>query len=259
LIYTSCYLLFYNNGIRVSEKIMGNQIVYVKNNHRLTKRNCWILKINSEAVQIGGRKENQMEKQVFFWCGDVELEGLIDKGDSDRGVVVTHPHPVYGGDMHSYVVESIVRAYRKKDYTTLRFNFRGVGNSQGVHDNGMGEQDDVRAAISHLSEMGIDKIDLAGYSFGAWVGAHAISSDTPVRNMVMVSPPIGFRDFKVAASMSCLKLVITGSRDDIAPAEMIEKMLPQWNADARLEIIEGADHFYAGHFERVESILLENL
>jgi alpha/beta superfamily hydrolase len=200
-----------------------------------------------------------MEEHVFFKGGDIELEGLIARGDSGQGVVITHPHPLYGGDMHSYVVEAIVSAYGKKDYTTLRFNFRGVGRSQGSHDNGFGEQDDVRAAVSYLSETGIDNIDLAGYSFGAWVNAHAVSSNTPVRHMVMVSPPVGFRKFEAGPSMPCLRLIITGNRDDIAPAEAIEKMLPQWNPDARLEIIEGADHFYAGYFNEVESILLSHL
>ena len=200
-----------------------------------------------------------MEERVFFMCGDIELEGLIHRGDSDQGVVITHPHPLYGGDMQSYVVDAMVSAYGKKGYTTLRFNFRGVGRSMGVHDNGEGEQDDVRAALAHLSDAGMDSIDLAGYSFGAWVNAHAASGGTSVRSMIMVSPPVGFRAFEVESVMPCLKLVVTGSRDDIAPAAEIEKMLPRWNADARLEVIEGADHFYAGHFGTIESILLANL
>jgi hypothetical protein len=200
-----------------------------------------------------------MEEQVYFASGDIELEGLIHHADSNRGVVITHPHPLYGGDMHSAVVETIASAYQQKGANTLRFNFRGTGRSKGSHDDGRGEQFDVRAALAYLSDERMETIDLAGYSFGAWVNAHAVSEKSPVRDMVMVSPPVGSRAFEVGDEIACLKLVITGSRDDIAPAGVIERLLPQWNAKARLEIIDGADHFYAGYTGMIESILLSNI
>lgn len=96
-----------------------------------------------------------MEEKVCFRSGDFELEGLFESGHTARGVVITHPHPLYGGDMHNPVVETIRRAYRMKGVATLRFNFRGTGESEGQHDNGVGEQDDVLAALSFLMESGI--------------------------------------------------------------------------------------------------------
>ncbi|MBU0987809.1 MAG: alpha/beta hydrolase [Proteobacteria bacterium] len=196
-----------------------------------------------------------MAKKIFFQSDDYQIEGLFDERPGSRGVVVSHPHPLYGGDMFAAGVESIVHVYWKKGYTTLRFNFRGVGNSQGHYEGGIGEQQDVRGAISYLNEAGVKKIDLAGYSFGAWVNAHALSQGPSVDRMVLVSPPVGFMDFKNVAALDCLKLVVTGSRDTIAPPEMIQKMLPAWNPEARFEIIEGADHFYGGYLERLESVL----
>jgi len=200
-------------------------------------------------------KDKQMVKKVIFLSEDYEIEGLFNKRDQDKGVVVTHPHPLYGGDMYNLVVETIVHVYYQKGYSTLKFNFRGIGKSQGEYDNGVGEQKDVLAAIAFLFEMGIKQIDLAGYSFGAWVNAHAIREDAPVQNIMMVSPPVGFMNFQSISVMSGLKLVIAGSRDDIAPVDIIRKTFPVWNPDARFEVIDGADHFYGGYLGQLESVL----
>ncbi|MGD2030147.1 MAG: alpha/beta hydrolase [Desulfobacterales bacterium] len=198
-----------------------------------------------------------MVKKIIFVSEDYEIEGLFNKRDERKGVVVTHPHPLYGGDMYNMVVETIVHVYNIKGYSTLKFNFRGVGESRGQYGNGIGEQKDVVAALSFLSDMGMERIDLAGYSFGAWVNAHAVAQgeDSVVENMAMVSPPVGFMDFNAICAMNVLKFVITGSRDNIAPADVVKKMLPTWNPDARFEIVDGADHFYGGYLSQLESVL----
>ena len=198
-------------------------------------------------------KGNTMGKIITFRSRDFHIEGMIEVGSSQKGVVVTHPHPLYGGDMYNTVVESICRAYKANGYTTLRFNFRGVGASEGQFDNGVGEQKDVIAAMSHLKNEGITQIDLAGYSFGAWVNAQGGCND--LENMVMVSPPVAFIDFNAISILPCLKLVITGSRDDIAPPDHVKRMLPIWNPSAQFEQIEGADHFYSGFFNRLEAVI----
>ena len=197
-----------------------------------------------------------MVEKIKFLSENYEIEGLLNKRDKNKGVVITHPHPLYGGDMYNLVVETIVHVYNIKGYSTLKFNFRGVGKSRGQYDNGVGEQKDVLAALSFLADMGMERIDLAGYSFGAWVNAHvAILEGIFVEDMVMVSPPVGFMDFHAISAMNVLKFVITGSRDDIAPADAVKKMLSTWNSDARFEIIDGADHFYGGYLGELESVL----
>jgi hypothetical protein len=188
-----------------------------------------------------------------------ELEGLFNIKDEKKGVAVTHPHPLYGGDMYNLVVESIVHVYDLKDYSTLKFNFRGVGGSGGTYDNGVGEQADVLFAVSFLADMGMDQIDLAGYSFGAWVNAHVLQKDTPVNRMIMVSPPVGFMDFASVSTMNSLKYVVTGNRDDIAPANAVKKLIASWNPDARFDIIDGADHFYGGYLDQLEDCLNSNI
>jgi len=184
------------------------------------------------------------EERVVFTSQALSIEGLISESQGLKGVVVTHPHPLYGGSMNNIVVESVVQAYRERGYTTLRFNFRGVGRSGGVYDNGTGEQEDVRAAVAYLTQLGKTFIDLAGYSFGSWVNARCIGDLNDVHRMVMVSPPVAFMDFAFFGRCSKLRLVITGSEDDIAPPGMIEEMLPVWSPDAAFSIVTGADHFY---------------
>ena len=197
-----------------------------------------------------------MEEKCILHSREFELEGLFDKSGQNQAVIITHPHSLYGGSMRNPVVEAIRTAYKNNGFTTLRFNFRGVGNSQGNFNNGRGEQEDVRAAITYLIELGVNAVNLAGYSFGAWVNASLMINDrAPVSEMIMVAPPVRFIDFGSIQAINCLKLVVTGSQDDIAPADLIRDVLPSWNPDARFEIIEGCDHFYVGHLKKLESIL----
>lgn len=195
------------------------------------------------------------EKQIRFLSGDIEIEGQVYSSAGDKGVVITHPHPLYGGNMYNNVVEALVRIYQLAGYTTLRFNFRGVGLSQGQYDNGIGEQKDVRAALQYLAQKGKKVLDLAGYSFGSWVNALAISKVHTVDRMVMISPPVAFMDFNSVGLIPQIQLVVAGSRDDIAPPELIKNILPTWNPRAHLEVIDGADHFYLGYTGKLESVL----
>jgi uncharacterized protein len=196
-----------------------------------------------------------MEKPVTFQSDGNILEGLLKEGTEEAGVVISHPHPVYGGDMDNPVVESIARVYAEKGFATLRFNFRGVGGSQGHYGEGIGEQDDVRAAMAYLRQTGSREIGLAGYSFGAWVNARVGCNDIDNPGMVMVSPPAAFLDFNPLEPLPCLKIVVTGGRDDIAPATQLHPMVFQWNPAARFEIIDTGDHFYSATLTQLRTIL----
>lgn len=201
-----------------------------------------------------------MEEKMTIASGRYSLEGLLQSGTGNRGVVITHPHPLYGGTMDNPVVEVIRDAYRQNGYATLRFNFRGVGDSQGSFGNGSGEQNDVRAAIATLQDRGNREIALAGYSFGAWVNAGLAADDgCAISSMLMVSPPVGFIEFENVSRLNCLKLVVSGSQDEIAPAAQISKLLPSWNPDAHFEIIDGCDHFYTGCLHKLQTILTQDL
>ena len=119
-----------------------------------------------------------MEKSVAFSSDSYEIEGRLSEGDHQKGVVITHPHPLYGGNMHNNVVAAVSRTYQKIGWTTLRFNFRGVGGSRGNYDEGMGEQEDVRAAVAYLADSGMRQIDRGSVNEPARsvAGCWAISS-----------------------------------------------------------------------------------
>ena len=196
-----------------------------------------------------------MEKKISFSSEAHLIEGLLQTNSDRSAVVITHPHPLYGGNMHNNVVRAVCNTYQNSDYTTLRFNFRGVGNSQGSYGDGIGEQEDVRSAIAYLADLGIKQINLAGYSFGAWVNGHLNCQGVGITNMVMISPPVAFIDFATVGVIECLKLIVTGSRDDIAPAGMIRHSYQQWNPEAQFEVISGADHFYSRYEDKLAEIL----
>jgi len=200
-----------------------------------------------------------MEEAIAFQSDGLEIEGRLDRSGSNRAVVISHPHPLYGGTMDNPVVDTVQRAFRQGGYATLRFNFRGVGRSEGEYDDGRGERRDVLAALACLAEQGHSEIELAGYSFGAWVNASLGCGHPLVSGMVMVSPPAAFVDFSDTAVIECLKLVVTGGRDDIAPVRLIRNLVRNWNRGADLEIIPDADHFYSGCLETLESVLTDHL
>jgi alpha/beta superfamily hydrolase len=195
------------------------------------------------------------EEQITFQSDGLRIEGLVSRQSGERGVVITHPHSLYGGTMYNQVVETLARAYQNKGFTTLRFNFRGVGQSEGRYGEGRGEKEDVISALRYLYGLEKSAIDLAGYSFGAWVNAHITPSDFSVGGMIMVSPPVAFLDFSFLSGDQRIKAVVAGGRDDIAPADQISRLMATWNPAALLEVIDGADHFYSGKIEILDSVL----
>lgn len=199
------------------------------------------------------------EKEIIFKSGNLKIEGLFERISDDKGVVVTHPHPLYGGNMHNHVVRTISAAYREKGYSTLRFNFMGVEGSEGSFDQGIGEQENVKAALSYLSAIGLSNIDLAGYSFGAWVNAAGVENFELAERLVLVSPPVSFMDFSPVKQSDKIQLIIAGTEDDIADWRKIEAYLSKWNQKAIFKTIQGADHFYGGKTAELKRIIHEFL
>jgi uncharacterized protein len=200
-----------------------------------------------------------MEEAVTIYCNNVRLEGLLSQGSLERGVVITHPHPLYGGNMKNPVVEQIQQSYSQKEFTTLRFNFRGTGNSSGMFDNGVGEMDDVRSALAYLKDLGVGELCLAGYSFGARINALVVASGYKIRDHVMISPPMGFICFDDVAAMPSTGLILTGAMDDIAPPKIIQAAISRWKIRPQFEVIEGGDHFYTGCLPLLKDLLLAYL
>jgi hypothetical protein len=181
------------------------------------------------------------EKKVFFGQGNVRLEGLYANSGGAVGAVISHPHPLMGGNMGNSIVETLAETLFAGGLSTLRFNFRGVGRSNGIFDDGRGEQDDVLAAVSFMEEQGMREILPAGYSFGAWVNAGILNQ----RNLlpaIFVSPPITLFSFDFQALRGNVGLIICGDQDPYCPTERIKSVKAE--LACRLDIIPNADHFF---------------
>ncbi|MCG8333417.1 MAG: alpha/beta hydrolase [Proteobacteria bacterium] len=200
-----------------------------------------------------------MEKRININNETGKLEAILDENSSRKGVVITHPHPLYGGDMENAVVHTIASVFKSMDYTTLRFNFRGVGGSTGSYSEGRGEQADVESAMNYLKELGIETIDLAGYSFGTWVIQQLIKNKLLPNRLILVSPPIDFMQFDESLRMDNLDIVVAGSNDDFASATRLESVVKKWNVNTHYQVIPGADHFYSGHFSHLADALSKHL
>ena len=197
-----------------------------------------------------------MDARIILNSGDISLEGLYTERSDAHAAIIAHPHPLYGGDMHNPVVAAIAEAYQNQGWSTLRFNFRGVGASGGRFDDGQGEQEDLQGVIDHLQSKGFQQIDLSGYSFGAWVISHW-TQHRPHHGhrIVLVSPPVAAMDFTAIGTIHGLAGVITGDRDDIAPPMMIEPQLSQWQPGITLQQLENTDHFYGRSIYALQSAL----
>ncbi|MFW6283930.1 MAG: alpha/beta hydrolase [Desulfosalsimonas sp.] len=203
--------------------------------------------------------EQTMEQKIFFSASDgIELEGALFSGN-DRAAILAHPHPLYGGSMDNPVICEIAAACRARGMTTLRFNFRGAGQSQGTYDQGAGEQKDLLAAADYVRARGAGSMDLIGYSFGAWVLAHANTEKLPPGRMLMIAPPAAMMNFDGLRPCSRVKLAITGSEDEIAPPALVEKLLARINPAAELRVISGADHFFSGGMAELKTAVSEFL
>lgn len=200
-----------------------------------------------------------MEDTITVESGSLQLEGLYTHNSDGRSVVITHPHSLYGGDMYNSVVYMIHQTYLNAGYSTLRFNFRGVGKSEGEYNEGIGEQDDLEAAVDFLKLKGFSKIDLAGYSFGSWVGASLASRKELFRQVILVSPPVSFMDFSTISGISSLTLAVVGDRDEFADLGTLQTKMPEMNSSARLEVLSNTDHFYTGNLEKLSTKLASAL
>jgi len=161
------------------------------------------------------------ERAIELTSGGLTLEGALHEGDGSLAAVMLHPHPQYGGDMHNHVVLGVCGAFAERHASTLRFNFRGTGRSQGGFDGGRGETDDARAALARMRALqpGVRTV-LAGYSFGAVVAARAAQQED-LAGLVLISPPAAMMALPVLCA-EVRTLLITGERDAIAPPASLE-------------------------------------
>jgi alpha/beta superfamily hydrolase len=167
--------------------------------------------------------------------------------------VVCHPHPQYGGEMHNPVVEATAHALVDAGWTTLRFNFGGVGRSGGSYSGGPEEVRDVATALHAVAEAvppGTPRL-VAGYSFGAWAGAMAARNVDELQRIVAVAPPLAFFDWSFAETLRAPFIVIVGDRDQYCPRSRLDDLMASCGGRASVTTIPGGDHFLAGREDDV--------
>lgn len=196
------------------------------------------------------------------------LEALLNLGaeTATHAAVVCHPHPLFGGTLHNKVVFHAMKALNGFGFPVLRFNFRGAGLSEGTHDNGQGEEDDVRTALDQLDREFHLPLIFCGFSFGAAVGLRVACPDARVRAVIGLGTPVASvdgRTYDLRCLESCTKpkLLVSGDRDQYGSRAGLEKLTSLLSDPKKLVIIEGADHFFEGRLremrETIESWIKE--
>ncbi|HEX4137449.1 MAG TPA: alpha/beta family hydrolase [Bryobacteraceae bacterium] len=188
-----------------------------------------------------------------------KLEALLEEpedAEPREACLVCHPHPLFGGAMHNKVVYRIARGMRRAGAVVLRFNFRGVSRSEGVHDQGVGEVEDARAALDFLRERypGLP-YSMAGFSFGSGVILKLGCSLSPVRLIAVGFPA---RDYRAGYLAACRvpKYFIQSTIDEFGPRKDLEAAFSSFGEPKHLRFIEAADHFFLGALDALEEAVL---
>jgi len=203
------------------------------------------------------------EERIFIQSVGIKLEGLqsIQKREASKfGIILCHPHPLYGGDMYNPVIEMASKVAQEEGISTLRFNFRGVGNSEGAYGEGIGEMEDVKAAIKYFYSKLLDNnpyLILLGYSFGVRVGFPIAVHDDRIKGMVAIAPVVEFDDFEYLKGCKKEKLFIAGEDDPYCPPNKLKELFEKLDEPKRIFIIPGVDHFFFNQHKSIVQPLRE--
>jgi hypothetical protein len=200
-------------------------------------------------------------RSLFLPGAAGRLESLLNAGTEDAAYacLIAHPHPLFGGTMDNKVVYHAMKVLNSFGFPVLRFNFRGVGRSQGQHDGGRGEVNDVQVALQWLSHEFGKPIIFTGFSFGAAVGLRAACPDSRVAALISLGTPVAAegRAYSYEFLRECTKpkLFISGESDQFANSRALEEMVRTLPEPASLMLIPQADHFFTGHLDELRAAL----
>ena len=197
--------------------------------------------------------------EVIFNGADGRLEGRYHYGQSSTAplAVILHPHPLHGGTMNNKIVYDLFYVFARRGFSVLRFNFRGVGRSQGDFDHGQGELRDAAAALDWMQSYSPNSSScwVAGISFGAWIGMQLLMRRPEIHGFMSISLPANMYDFSFLAPCPSSGLMVHGGNDTVVPAEsvskLVQKLQQQRGIKIDLEVIPEADHFFGGHLDQM--------
>ncbi|GJL88172.1 MAG: alpha/beta hydrolase [Minwuia thermotolerans] len=201
--------------------------------------------------------------EVIFNGPEGRLEGRYHHVEDETAPIalVLHPHPLYGGNMNNRLVYNMFQLFKARGFSVLRFNFRGVGRSQGEHDQGIGELSDAASALDWMQQIKPDARAcwIAGYSFGAWIGMQLLMRRPEVEGFISVSPPANMFDFTFLAPCPSSGIIVQGTEDDLVPEPDVQKLVDRLKTQKGIiidyEKIDGANHFYEQEMEEVDQLV----
>jgi len=197
--------------------------------------------------------------EVIFPGPDGRLEGRYQPGKSKTAPIgiVLHPHPRFGGTMNNQIVYRLFYMFQERGFTALRFNFRGVGRSQGYFDHGVGELSDAAAALDWVQTMHPDArgVWIAGFSFGAWIGMQLLMRRPEAEGFMSIAPQPNIYDFSFLAPCPSSGLIIHGESDRVAPPEAVQTLVDKLKSQKGIvidqELVKGANHFFEGQVDEL--------
>ena len=203
------------------------------------------------------------DTNVTFASDALTLEGRLSLPQGRgpfAGIVLCHPHPLYGGDMNNNVVEGMANVLVDRQMAVLAFNFRGVGRSEGSHDRGTGEVADALAAVHYLaSQLSVDRdrLGIAGYSFGSVVTLNAAVRDQALKAIAVVACPTPALDNPEIQQTNQPKLFVQGDMDQVVQLDMFHDLIQRFQSSTEVDVLPGADHFLLGYELQIGSRVAE--
>ena len=201
--------------------------------------------------------------EVIFNGPDGRLEGRYHHSKLPNAPValLLHPHSQHGGTMNNKVVYTLYHAFVRKGFSTLRFNFRGVGRSQGKFDNGQGELSDAASALDWMQTYNPNASAcwVGGFSFGAWIGMQLLMRRPEIDGFVSVAPPANAYDFTFLAPCPSSGLIVHGTADDVVPEASVSKLATKLGTQKNIRVkyrqVEGANHFFGAHLDPLNEVV----
>ena len=202
-------------------------------------------------------------KEILFTGPDGRLVGKYKKGQSLNPPValLLHPHPLYGGTMNNPIVMELYNMFDALGFSTFRFNFRGVGKSEGKFDNGLGELADAAAALDWVQRQNpnTNQCWVSGFSFGAVICMQLLMRRPEITRFVSVSPQPNLYDFNFLAPCPASGLIVHGKKDEIAPLDDVQKLAQKLQAQKNITVeygeISGANHFYDNEIPKLKKVI----
>ncbi len=206
------------------------------------------------------------QNTAFFIEGPVgRLEAIMSFSEASAPnefhciAIICHPHPLYEGSMHNKVVTTLSKTFNRLGLATLRFNFRGVGKSEGSYGDVEGEVEDLRAALGWLRQQAPQaKYWLAGFSFGAYIAAK-MAQEWPTEHLISIAPSVEKMDFAALTHISCPWLVVQGDEDEVVSAQAVWELAARPPSPLTLIRMPGVGHYFHGHLLDLQEALLKAL